>query len=240
MNTDENAIFSLPEYIKVVYGDLYASKKNCKMADSSFSCMLRTFFKYDFLVERLIEEIKGCRNILQIGISFGYQIQKTSALTRTDKVYKIIDINPNEVVRLQKKCAQNYKNLIICEQDARQLEPEKKYDCIICFFLLSTLPNETRNKIINNALKVLEPDGKAVFIDWHKPASFNPLLFFVKSYNRLRHPFVEHFWKKDIPETINKDFAKKFLWKKTCYFGGLFQKTVVKRNFNSESLLEKF
>lgn len=236
----KNTSYSLPAYIKAVYGDLYDNEKKCEKADSMFRCALKTFFYYNTLTDELASEIHANKKILQMGISFGNQIQKTLFFTGMHGLYEVIDINPNEVKRFQKKVGSQHKNLKVYVQDAKDINREKKYDFVICFFLLSTLPNATRKQIISNALNLLEPKGKAVFVDWHTPVKFHPLKYFVKLYNRLYHPFTEHFLKNEISESVDKSFAKKFTWSKKCYFGGMFQKTIAKRKGDNFSLLDDF
>ena len=231
---------SLPAYIKAVYGDLYSDEKKCKKADSMFRCALKTFFYYDTLADDLASEIHANKKILQMGISFGNQIQKILAFVGMHGSLEVIDINPNEVKRFQEKVGYKQKNLKVYVQDAKNINCGEKYDFVVCFFLLSTLPNITRKQVISNALSLLSPKGKAIFVDWHTPFKFHPLGYFVKLYNRLHHPFTEHFLKNEISDAVNKSFAKKFSWNKECYFGGMFQKTIAKRKDDSLSLLDNF
>ncbi len=246
INSDKTSVlpdhikYSLPDYIKVIHGDLYKSPLRCKIADSMIVCMLKKFFLYDLLVDELNKEIASKRRIMQFGIPFGNQILQTSLTAGGLSTYCIIDINPTEVKRLQKKCKKNYNHLVIYDQDARYITHEKKYDYVICFFLLSDVPNESRKKIIKNALSILSPSGKAIFIDWSTPIKFHPFGYFLKIYNRLHHPFVEQFLKKDISDYVDKNFANRFSWKKTSYFGNMFKKTVARNKNNSENLLAYF
>ena len=46
-------------------------------------------------------------------------------------------------------------------------------------------------------------------------------------YNRLRHPFVEKLWDRNI-EAYAKNKTD-FIWRKSLYFGGMFQKLVATR-----------
>ena len=78
-----------------------------------------------------------------------------------------------------------------------------------------------------DALKAVNPGGSVVFIDYHNPSYWHPLRYVVRMYNRLHNPFVEKLWDRGI-ETYAKNKTD-FIWRKSLYFGGMFQRLVATR-----------
>ena len=113
------------------------------------------------------------------------------------------------------------------KQDAADFEVSTPYDVVLCFLLLHELPSATKSKVINNALKAVKPGGSVVFVDYHNPSYWHPLRYIVRMYNRWRNPFVEKLWDRGI-ETYAKNKTD-FIWRKSLYFGGMFQRLVATR-----------
>ena len=93
--------------------------------------------------------------------------------------------------------------------------------------LLHEMPYPSKLKLINLLLSSMAPGGKVIFIDYHKMTWWNPLRWILKPFNRLYQPFAENMWDTEI-----KDFVSgrgQFEWKKSTYFGKMYQKVVVKR-----------
>lgn len=223
---------SLPAYIDVIYGNIYNDKEECTRLDNDLSSNLRTFFQYKRLVNALIRELKMNQSVIQFGGVFGSEIDEVAMAVGAYGQYDIIDINPSEVKRLTDKYWKVYQGVKIFKQDASQIKAEGVYDAVICFMLLSQVPSATKSKIINNALNMVKPGGKAIFIDWHNPLSYHPLRYIVRMYNRLYHPFVEKLWDRDIETFVLPKMKPDFIWRKSTYFGRMFQKNVAIRKDN--------
>ena len=58
-------------------------------------------------------------------------------------------------------------------------------------------------------------------------------------YNRLNHPFVERLWDRDISSYAETDLRSQFSWRKTTYFGRMFQKCVATRKADPLKSLEQ-
>jgi hypothetical protein len=86
---------------------------------------------------------------------------------------------------------------------------------------------------------LVKKGGKVVFIDWHNPLFYHPLRYLVRMYNRLNHPFVERLWDRDISSYAETNLRSQFYWRKTTYFGRMFQKCVATRKDDPLKSLEK-
>ena len=223
----EKKVSKIPFYSSFVYGDIYNSLEASEALDTKFSARLRTFFQYDRLVASVLRHIKMNQNVLQMGLVFGNEIDQVAQTVGAYGQYDIIDVNPLQVSRNQEKYGAVYPCLHILEQDAAALKVQKQYDVVLCFLLLQELPIATKTKVINNALNAVRDGGCAIFVDYHNPLYAHPLRYIVRMYNRLRHPFAEKLWDRDI-DTFAKNKID-FVWHKSTYFGRMFQKVVAVR-----------
>ena len=220
----------LPAYVSMVYEDVYNNIERCQELDSKFSAKLRTFFQYDKLISATLAGITQNQTVLQLGQVFGYEIDEVAQIIGAYGKYDVIDINPFQVARNQEKYGHIYPCLKIFKQDASTMNIEGEYDVVICFMLLQELPSATKSKVINNALRAVKPGGQVIFVDYHKPYPWHPLRYWVRMYNRIKHPFAEKLWDKGIETYANKKSA--FIWRKSTYFGGMFQRLIATKKSN--------
>ena len=229
MNTNNPQKLELPAYMEMFYGDIYKDIDECKKQDNTLLCNLKSFFQYSVLVNAVTQELKRNQKVLQFGAVFGNQIDETAMAIGAYGQYDIIDINPLQVTRVTDKYWKIYQCLKVSKQNAAELKTEGIYDAVICFMLLSEVPSASKTKIVNNALKMVKPGGKVIFADWHKPLFWHPLRYFVRMYHRLYRPFVERLWDRDIDTYAQPDLRTQFIWRKSTYFGRMFQKTIAIR-----------
>lgn len=235
MNTEKKTSPKLPAYIEHIYGNIYTNPQKCSFWDNRLWCRIKTFFQYSKLVDSVAKEIKPGQSILQMGLVFGDQIDATATAVGMRGQYDIIDINPYEITRFNDKYWKVYNCLQIFKQDATKMSTTAKYDIVVCFMLLSMLPDASKAKAINNALQLVKTGGKVVFVDWHNPVWYHPLRYVIRMYNRLRHPFVERLWDRDIATFVPANARLRFSWYKSTYFGRMYQKVVAVRKENSQN-----
>lgn len=225
--TKEREQTNLPAYSQIIYGDIYNDLSKSMALDSSWSANWRSFFQYDKLVNAVLNHIKINQSVLQLGLVFGHEIDEVAQRVGAYGRYDIFDINALQVSRNQEKYGNIYPALTIFQQDAASFKVADPYDVVICFMLLQELPPATKAKVINNALAAVKPGGSVIFVDYHNPGAWHPLRYWVRMYNRLRHPFAEKLWDRGI-ESYAKNRTD-FIWRKGLYFGGMFQKLVATR-----------
>jgi len=212
---------SLPPYLKEIYGWLYQNPRLLGVLNNSFLLNVLTLGYHYILTEELKKEITPHSNVLQIGITLGSQIEKTYAAIGMLGSYTIVDALPEMLEDCREKHLEQ-KITLIRANAAKTIKGQ--YDMVICYFLLHELPPLTRTKLLENVIKALKPGGKAVFIDYHLPSSFNPLKYIIRAINRLYQPFAEALWKNSIKGlTPNAETCR---WSQQTYFGGIYQKVV--------------
>ena len=226
MITNSNSKEKLPAYITEIYGDLYQNEKKCAQRDSLFWCKLKNLFQYKKLIKAVLGELRSGQQVLQLGVTFGNQIDEVASFIGAYGTYDVIDINPLQSARAKEKYEHIYRCLNFFNQDATTLKGNGSYDAVICFMLLSEVPPTTKTKIVNAALKQVRNGGKVIFIDWHNPLIYHPLRYITKTINRLRNPFVEKLWDRQIDTYASIRLKNQFLWRKSTYFGRMFQKMV--------------
>lgn len=218
-----------PLYVSELYGFMYHKGKIGQlMDDDRVQALISCGFKKK-LVEEMLEDIDTNSNVLQIGCTFGSQMQKTADKIGRYGTYVVIDVVQEQLNRARNQLID--KKIDFELHDARK-PLSKKYDAVICFMLLHELPEVSRRKVINNALDAVKQGGKAIFVDYNKPSDFNVLRFILKPFNRLCFPFIEKLW-----ETPIKNYAvhnNHFVWDKKTYGARMFQKVVAVRKVSDE------
>ena len=213
-----------PAYIDVLYPALYKNKKNARFLDDSRVQTLLTCGLYKTILEDVLEDIGTNSSVLQVGCTFGPQIEQTADKVGRYGKYVIVDVLDSELDRVREKLID--KKIDFELHDARK-PFSGAYDTVICWMLLHELPDVSREKVINNILSAVKDGGRAIFIDYNRPSDFNLLRFLLKPFNRLFFPFAENLWNTPIKNYAHKD--SHFSWYKKTYGGKLYQKVVAVR-----------
>lgn len=217
----------LPAYIDLLYGDVYNDMDKSNLRDHKWSVQLRSLFQYQNLVNAAVREVKMNQRVLQMGATFGNELDQIAQRVGAYGCFDVIDINQHQVDRCLEKYGDIYPGMHFHCQDAAEFKTDAPYDVVILFLLLSELPNITKAKVINAAMRAVKDGGSVIFIDYHNPERYHPLRYLVRMYNRLYHPFVEKLWDRDI-DTFAENRTD-FVWRKSTYFGRMFQKVVATR-----------
>lgn len=221
-------VVKIPAYVREIYGKVYDNEKISRFLDDDRIVSFLTLGQQSRMVNDLVKEISTNSTVLQMGCTFGYQIEAVSEKIGAYGRYVIADVNPKQLERCRSKTI--YQKINFQSQDVRKAFSEK-FDVVICYMLLHELPPSTRAKVINNALNSVDEGGKVIFIDYNKPSKWNLLRYLIKPFNRLYQPFAESLWKRGI-DTYAKN-KEHFSWRKKTYLGKMYQKTVATRQIPS-------
>ena len=224
----------IPAYSEFFYGDIYNSPSKTASRDKPLSVHLRTFFQDEKMLQSLLREISVNQRILQMGVTFGPEIEEVAYKAGGMSGYDIIDVNELQLKMCRKKLGAVCPFIRFIRANAATFKDSAKYDVVIVWFLLKEMPIVTKTKTINNALNLVRPGGKVVFVDYHNPVKWHPLRYLVRMYNHLYHPFAEKLWDRQI-DTFAKDKTL-FSWRKSLFFGGMYQKVVATRKINPLNL----
>lgn len=218
----------LPLYLKEIYGDFYNNNKLCKWFDNP---LLRTIFSLGNnlrMVDVALKEISQGDKVLQLGATFGIQMEQTALRIGKYGQYDIVDVSNIQIRRCKEKYGNLYTHMGYIHQNAN--EPVKSnYDVVLCYMLLHEVPNIQKAKILKAALESTREGGKVVIIDYHEPKKFHPLRYVVRMFNRLYQPFAEALWDRAIPTFIKDKTA--YMFRRSLYFGGMYQKVVIDKKY---------
>ena len=114
----------------------------------------------------------------------------------------------------------------VIRSDAASFQGDgEAYDLICSFFLLHEVPEDKKYEIVDNILGQLPEGSKAVFVDYHNPAKWQPIRYILKLVNHYLEPFAEALWKNEISHYAAQ--ADKFTWRKRTFFAGVYQCVIV-------------
>lgn len=218
--------FPLPVYHTAIYPNLYREEKWFKLFSGRLINNVLSLFTRDKIINSLLEDIPMQGDILQMGICFGDEIQAVAEQVGLKGRFDVIDINNAQITFAKNLLKDEYPQVAFYHYNAEDELPEK-YDVVICFMLLHELPIVSKMNVVNNALKSIREEGKVIFVDYGRPNMLHPLAYLIRMFNRLKQPFAEKLWDREIASFAEKDLD--YNWKKTKYLGGLYQKVVVTR-----------
>lgn len=221
----------LPVSVAGIYDWLYSNKDVYSFLDNDLFVNFITLGFHKKLVDSLLKEIKPNSHVLQLGCTFGLQMENVAYQIDEDGTYTIIDNNNKQIKRCLKKYEFLFNNMKFKFADAANFKIEQKFDCVICYNLLHELPPLSKVNVVCNALNSLNSGGKAIFIDYHNPAKYHPLRYFMRMFNRLYQPFAEKLWERSIDSYAQNVNVADYTWTKTTFGLGMYQKVVAtKRN----------
>jgi len=213
----------VPLYQRFFYSGLYNNLKLSRLLDNKWLLNLITFGTYNKLVEACVDEVETHSSVLQLGATFGNQLGEVAEKVGYYGRLYVMDVNRTQLNRIEEKYETPYPQMSFVRQNAE--EPTgNKFDAVICYMLLHELPIASKVKVVENALNSLKENGKAIFIDYSQPVYWHPLRYVVRMFNRLYQPFAEKMWDRTI-DTFTSD-SLDYIWHRTCYFGGMYQKVV--------------
>lgn len=179
----------------------------------------------DLALDELGSSIQG--DVLQIACVYGNfterLIQRLEPTARLD----VVDVAQVQLENLKTKLG-DASRIALHHQDSTNLSfPDASYDCVVLFFLLHEQPESVRAKTIAQALRVVKPGGKIVFVDYHRPSPFNPFRYVMLPILTTLEPFALDLWRRDIADWLPEQAARGAKVEKQTFFGGLYQKVVI-------------
>jgi len=224
----------LPPYMEIFSNKIYSNSRLCGVLDDNRIAKLNSFYAQNKLIKSVLQEITKNAHVLQIGLTFGEEISAIYAKVHKHGKFDIFDVSAVQT-EMAKHRYEDY-NINIINYNA-VLPWDEKYDVIICYNLLHELPLKTRQKVMDNVLNGLTNGGKAIFVDFAEPKSWNPLKWPLFLFNRLYRPFSESLWNEPIENFCS--LKDEFRWNHSYFHCHMFQKVVATRKIlNNEDLVK--
>ncbi|MEJ2124772.1 MAG: rhodoquinone biosynthesis methyltransferase RquA [Alphaproteobacteria bacterium] len=138
----------------------------------------------------------------------------------------VIDIMPVQLENLSAKLTP-MAPAKLQRMDSRALNyADGEFDRVLLFFLLHEQPQDSRERSLQEALRVLKPGGKLVIVDYGRPKRWHPLRYLLLPFLKFLEPFAVPLWQEELTSLLARHF-RRCVWHKTAYFGGLYQKITV-------------
>ena len=234
IKTDVPVIFPtavpLPRYLEQTYWWAYLHPHGVRLFERQWLVNLILWGNYrklrDAALAALGSPIEG--NVLQIACVYGdFTEQLALRLSGTGRL-DVVDVAPVQLDNLRRKIGAP-PGVALHHRDSASLGfRDAAYDRVVLFFLLHEQPGQVRARTVEEALRVVRPGGKVVFVDYHRPVRGNPLRYLMQPVLALLEPFAMDLWDNDIASWLPTSVPPAAIEKRT-YFGGLYQKVVVTR-----------
>jgi len=212
----------VPDYMVDVYDWAYVNPRWVERLDHNAVVWVLLFGNSSRLINAYLDHIKPGSRMWQVAHVYGDQIEQVAQRIGSAGILDLTDITPIQVEHAQKKLAPYSWSRIFC-RDAADFRGAQQYDIVGSFFLLHEVPDEKKRHIVDNMLSNMADDGKAVFVDYHRPAIWHPVRQILNVVNALLEPFAHSIWEHDISHFATR--AEDYEWKKETFFGGVYQCT---------------
>jgi len=215
----------IPAYLHDVYNWAYLNPRNVRLLDNEAVVNTLLWGNSGRLRRAVLAEISTGDQVLQAAHVYGRLIPELAKTIGRSGCLDVIDVAPLQVALCRRKLRsfpQAHTRI------ANAVHPgEKKYDVVVCFFLLHELPKAYKCAVVDALLARLSPSGKVVFIDYHAPAWWHPLRGVMRQIFARLEPFAEAMWQHKIADIASD--PEPYTWRTETFFGGLYQKTVAIR-----------
>ncbi|MEO5331911.1 MAG: rhodoquinone biosynthesis methyltransferase RquA [Magnetococcus sp. YQC-5] len=166
---------------------------------------------------------------LQVACVYGDLTTRLADRLAPDAKLHVVDVAPVQLQNLKRKLGSGRANVQLHHQDSTHLTfTDGFFDQVLVFFLLHEQPQGVREKTVAEAIRVVRPGGKAIFVDYHGPSWVNPFRYIMMPVLKILEPYAMDTWNNAITEWIPQELHVQKVNKET-FFGGLYQKTVVVR-----------
>lgn len=216
----------VPSYMTEVYDWAYVDPKWVRALDHNWVVRVLLFLNDQRLMRAYLNEIEPGMRVWQLAHVYGDLVTRAAKKVGSKGVFHLTDVTPVQIEHGTRKLA-GMKWTKVIRSDAANFAIGVKdhYDLICSFFLLHEVPDEKKFEIVDHMLAKLPKGSKAVFVDYHNPAKWQPIRYILKLVNHYLEPFANALWTNELKHYASK--ADQFVWRKKTFFGGVYQCVVV-------------
>ncbi len=139
----------------------------------------------------------------------------------------IVDVLPMQLENLRSKLPCGAPARLLAMDSADLHLPDASYDQALLFFLLHEQPKLYRERTLSEVFRVVRPGGTIVIVDYALPRWWHPLRYLWRPLLAALEPFALDLWRHEIAHWLPE--AARAGGHKQSFFGGLYQKIVIKR-----------
>lgn len=215
----------IPDYLQDTYYWCYISPKNVPKLDRDLVVRTILWQQHKKLQQVAFEEIEEGMHAYQPASVYGDFAANLAGKVGPTGSLLVTDVAPIQVRRCTEKLAHIPQATV---RHANAIYPTgDQYDVICCYFLMHEVPEDYKRGITDTMLASLKPGGKLIYVDYHKPHWAHPLKLITSIVFDTLEPFAKSLWHHEISEFATE--SDRYTWRKSTYFGGLFQRVIVER-----------
>ncbi len=212
----------LPAYLRDTYTWAYLDRRSVRWLDQRVVVSAILWGNADRLMKCAVAEFRPGQRVLQAAAVYGdFSLRLAARLGDAGRL-TVVDVAPIQVANTRRKLLRWPGARVRVADLAAPLGAT--FDAVCCFFLLHEVPSHSRRCIVRNLLSAVEPGGRIVFVDYHRPRWWHPMRPAMALVFRYLEPFADSLLAEAI-ETLVPESAE-FEWRKETLFGGLYQKVV--------------
>jgi ubiquinone/menaquinone biosynthesis C-methylase UbiE len=215
----------VPGYMTGVYDWVYVNPRSAARLDHDGVVRALLLGRAGRLIRAYLEHITPGARVWQAAHVYGSQIVQLAQHIGPNGFLQLTDVTPVQIERARHKLAP-YLWSKVDRCDAARFTSSAPFDAVGSFFLLHEVPESKKRQIVDNMLRHVAADGKAVFIDYHRPAAWHPARPVFSLVNATLEPFARALWQNEISAYATR--ASDFDWSKRTFFGGVYQCTIAR------------
>lgn len=215
---------ALPTYMTDVYDWAYIKPANVRWLDRNLVVSTLLFGNDRRLMRAYLDEIVPGTRVWQVAHVYGDLVSRAADKVGPEGHFDLTDVTPIQVRHALRKLSDRPWAAVACHDAATWIAPQP-YDLVCSFFLLHEIPDSKKRAVIDCILCQVAERGRAVFVDYHRPAKWNPVGWLLKWINRRLEPFAEALWQHEIAHFATH--PEHFTWHKRTLFGGVYQVVIV-------------
>lgn len=220
----------IPDYLQDTYWWAYVHPKSVWVFEREWLVNLILWGNMKKLTQSVMDEmdLKPNSSVLQVACVYGdFSNRLATHLGKTQSRLSVVDVAPIQIENFKKKLAA-HDNASIHLQDSTSMSfSDDSFEETVVFFLLHEQPEDARRKTVAEAIRVTRPGGSVIFVDYHGPKRTNPMRYVMKPILALLEPFAMDLWREELPAFMPAGIKPEQL-SSSFYFGGLYQKVVLK------------
>lgn len=220
----------MPRYLEQTYWWAYVHPNAVRVFERQWLVNLILWGNYNRLRDAAFHELHApvTGKVLQVACVYGDFTEMLARQLGSQGTLDVADVAPVQIDNLKRKL-NGHPRVAVHHQDSGDLAfADASYDYVVLFFLLHEMPEAVRARTVAEALRVVKPGGKVIFVDYHRPRWFNPFRYLMTPILIWLEPFAMDLWRRQITDWIPASIRPAQVDKRT-YFGGLYQKVVVTR-----------
>jgi len=227
--TADLAAGDLPEYLRRHYWWAYLHPWGVRLFERRWLVNLILWGHFGRLRDAVLDELgpNFAGRLLQVACVYGDLTEGLRRCLAVDGRLDVVDVAPIQLDNLARK-SKGDPRLRLHRQDAADLRfADGGHDAAVVFFLLHEQPPEVRRRTIGEVLRVIRPGGRILFVDYHRPARWNPARYLMAPVLWCLEPYALDLWHGEITDWARPGSCS--VIEQRTYCGGLYQMLIVRR-----------